>query len=434
MINNTSFFSKNEKKKYSIYLTENLKTLKLDDSFISKNFHTKKEWEIFLEKLLNCNTYHAKLEEQKKTLNIKLCNSYTICPICSSLKRFNIINKFLPYYNVILKLYKIQRLFLYEATATIPGTKDLSEDYENLRESWTSFVSMGRKRDKKKSSGEASKIIGSIMSIEATFNQNKWHVHAHLFLVCDQKLSFSVYDQEKLKELYKVYGFGNVPKETLKSIVLKKINKIPVSKLTEEWFKATSGKAYNFWVNGFQPGNEPKKKLEELLKYVTKISDLTKEKTFELWDALTYKKRVTTSGVFTKSGEKFFMSLLQEYYLLEEFLSSIDNTKMHYEYEDIVEIDFNFKENEYQEKKYDGVFDFNWYESINYHDHLRNRNKIIHDKKNRIKELNNNLKSNKIKENEYIEKKNEIIDNSKKEFKKSINRQKYKFMFKSDQA
>lgn len=436
MNNYISFFTESEKKDYSRYILNDLKKIVLPDDFISENKHIKNEWLNYLTKLENCESYHAILEDQKKTINITACNNYTVCPICSSFKRYHIINKIKPIYNAVVKLAKIGRVFLYEATATIKNSSDLSADYQKIRESWTIFTKMGQRRNvSDRSNGEASKILGYSMAIEVTWSEKEfWHVHAHFFLVCSNRLDFSIYDQEKATELYKMYGYGKVPKELLAYCVKKKIKDIPVSKLTEEWYRATKD-SFNFFVIPHDITKENSiEKLQELIKYVTKIANLPAEKTFYLWDTLHYKKRVTTAGIFCKSGKKNLEEMLKTYNLLEEYKKESELIKPEIKYEEMTEIKYNDNENDFIVSDYDGIFNLNWYQSKEYKKNLQNRNKIIHSKKNLLKDLNNTYDSTLMENKKYIEKKIEILEETKKRFSKNQNINKYIFSLKSNQA
>lgn len=421
MVNYNSFFDEKEKKAYSLYIKNQLDQLNLPANFISKNFHTKEEWKIFLEKIYNCDTYHAFLPEQKKTVNIILCNSYTICPICSSVKRFQIIKKIKPYYDCIIKMQSNNTLYLYEATATIEGSTDLSSDYEKIRDSWTNFNQMGRKREYRFSSGEASKIIGSLMSIEITKNKNKWHVHAHILIVCNQKLDFQIYSKKEASDLYKKYGFGMVPKELLDNIVLKKVNGIPVSKITEQWLLATKGTGINFWISQYNPYRNSKgekttpiKKLFELCKYVTKISNLSPSDAFKVWDELQHKKRVTTSGIFGKSDRELWFRLLDENSLLYEFLEATKKTEKKIDKnEQLKQIKYNQKTGDYDESDSDLL---GWFTSKEYGELLSERNYIIHSKKNESSNLIEEYKNGNVSSSSFIFSKNSINENHKNAF------------------
>lgn len=401
MLNYNNFFDENQKKSYNLYIFSQLEKLALQESFLSKKKHTKKEWINFLQKLQKCNTIRKILPKQEKTLSIYLCNKYTICPICASLKRYQVLKSILPYYTCLIKLKKLNKVHIYEATATISGSKDLSLDYEKLRDSWTNFCDKGKKQGEKKRNGESSKIIGYIMSIEVTKN-DKWHVHAHLLLFSHEKIDYCVY--ENAKKLYDQYGYGNVPKELLEG--REYIDDMPVSKLTKEWFEATNG-SINFFIRPLKAEYRndkcisEKDKIYECIKYVTKISDLTVYETFQLWDELEGKKRVTKGGVFTKRNREYWIELLSQNNLLDEFLSLITVEKKNTFFEPCQKISYN---KEYILENYSGLYDYHWYKSDEYSELLSERNRIIAYKKNSIK----NIKY--VNDLQYINDKNTIID------------------------
>lgn len=437
MLNNNTFFNESDRKKYSLYIFNQLSSFNLPDSYISENLHIVKEWKRFLDKLKKCNTHHSFLENQQKTLQVVMCNQYTVCPICASVKRYSILKSIIPYYKQILNLKQMGKLFIYEATATIAGSKDLSSDFEKLRESWKIFFDKGKKNQDKRRLGESSKIIGYIMSIEVTKNNEtkKWHVHGHAILITEKKIDFTIYNQEKIKELYKKYGFS-IPKEKLDEIINEKIDGVPVSKLTREWFEATKGSGVNFFIKLLKPGLNfsgkyvsEYQKIFETIKYVTKISELSPMDVFTVWDILQNKKRITKGGIFSLPGRKKFVELLSENNLLDDFLADISKPKIDTIYEPITERRFDFNSNSFDEEMYNGIYDYHWYHSQEYKEMLSNRNYIIQNKKNNIKELNNMLCNKEIFPHEYIESKENIIENSLKNFSDNIKIKKSDFLF-----
>jgi len=342
-------------KNYTLELVKNLKRVNLNalypTNYISDNGNTQEDYTALIKRLENCssNTTYQKqtfahkttgeITSRKKTLDAQSCHVYSLCPVCASAKRAEILQSLKPYMDVLKQAQDKKEVFLYTGTITIEDTDNPSKDYDRLRDSWTRFNKLGQIRQNGQYSyGEAAKIIGSLLSIEIVPKPDgKYHVHGHALFVNREKFDFAVYDPIEKKKLELLYGYGNIPKEELE-----KIETIDgMSKLTKEWFSVSGAK--NFWVRPLRDMVQKRdgklkripieNQLMELVKYSTKPWEVPAENAFKLYDALTNKKRITKSGIFTNSKrhKKIFDVILNKRGLLDNFYAA--------KYRDIDEID-----------------------------------------------------------------------------------------------
>jgi len=304
---------------------------------LSPNLHCQTEFDNFVLRLHNCSSMNIQTNKINEStgeiktfsLDSSCCGKTTICPICAHNKRSKIIRSIMPAYNTLIEMQHDNKIFLYEGCATISGSENISYDYDKLRESWTNFFKKGQKRKNgARSSGEASKIIGSMISIECKQTDKIWHIHGHFLLIASSKIRFDTYDQTKIKELYAQYGYKNIPEDELNRIR----NDVRVidgkeyvfSKLSSEWFEASHGKGINIFIKPLKSGlnNNGKycdihEKIYELVKYITKIDFMENEDIFQIWDSLRNKKRVTFSGILRTNADRaaFFPDKYKEMFL-----------------------------------------------------------------------------------------------------------------------
>ena len=148
-----------------------------------------------------------------------------------------------------------------------------------------------------------------------------WHVHAHELIFTDTPLDYGIYDQNKKKALQKIYG-DNIPKEILSAIVDQKATfngeEVAVSKISEEWLRATNGESIDisveplYHVPAKNKASEKKRRkcasmsfeqsiayqAKEVLKYISKPSENTPEDMLEIITDTYNKRMVSTYGEF----------------------------------------------------------------------------------------------------------------------------------------
>jgi hypothetical protein len=397
-------------KNYSLIVSRKLRSIDLKKQFgvnyISANGHTIFDYQDLVKKLSKCGNEETYLnsdyiengivKEGIKKVNSCACNIFTLCPTCASKRRSELIREVKPY----LKIAEKMPVHLYMGTITISDSNDPAADYDKLRKSWTRFIKMGQLRNRKsgkRSKGEASKIIGSILSIEIVpvIGSDRYHVHGHNLMVCNAPLDYTIYNQDKKKELEKIYGKGEIPQNLIDSIITKKISipdaidcglidkEIAVSKLSEQWHKASG--AINFWVTPLRERVIKGKlktidnQLYEIIKYTTKIWELDPVEILKLWDTIHNKKRLTKSGIFTQSitYKNIWIDLLRENNLIDEFKTMCK--------QDRIEIGFSVNEVTRQVFNYDTYCydyileecDYSYLNSPEYENYLSLRAKII---------------------------------------------------------
>jgi hypothetical protein len=320
-------------KKHLSNTVDLLRTIDLDsiypDDYISPSGSTKKDFIRLIDRVSRCSDHgtiqHStiaskitgEITDTFKMAESNRCNVYTMCPICASAKRARITEELRPYLETAKEIAGIN---FYMATITIENSIDAGQAYNHLRRSWTNFVKMGQRRDgATRSAGEAGKIIGSLLSIETVEGSEpgSYHVHGHALIVADEKIDYQVYDQDKRRELEKIYG-NHIPDNELikiaKDYEIINGSMVPLSKLTREWF--ISSGACNFYCKPIKEGFYKNKMytiedhLREIIKYECKPWELAPEKLLMLYDQLSGKRRVTKSGIFLKRNKKHWYRLI----------------------------------------------------------------------------------------------------------------------------
>ncbi|MCP4355992.1 MAG: protein rep [Proteobacteria bacterium] len=308
-----------------------------------------------LEKMKKCSSnmvyqYNVGNLKQYKTVFSNSCG-LNYCPICAKKRRSRIMAQTFP---VIKKLEGNKMVNWYMVTISEKNTKDLRGAFSSLRESWERFYKKGQKGR----IGEVSKFAGYIMSMEYVKSGAYYNVHAHIMVCCKEEnyLDYVVYGD--YTEEKKKYGKYKVPPSILKkySLALRvedkkecgrcrfggeclgkggvdpwkniehKRTKVPfcdnlksVSKIGHEWYLSTKEKGKNIDVQFLKKKGSVQRKdgtfktiksmgdnLSEVLKYITKITDMD---SFELvlnYVDLKGLKLLSRGGVFTnyKSGKK----------------------------------------------------------------------------------------------------------------------------------
>lgn len=303
----------------------------LPDNFLTTEpINTKKIITDKINKTCNCLTKSMKSEDVDLStgeivpfvLYNNSCNQYVLCPMCARRRAEEIWQNYRDRIESMAEKYDKKPVYM--LTFTIEDQEDFNLMYAKFTKFFTNWMKMGQNRGIDVSPGEYSKIKAGIMGIEVTRGKNskKFHVHGHMLAFCDEKLDYEVYTNKEVKQqLFDKYGYGNVPDsemkkaaETfvcykgnkdckykfsvpLKECVEKKIIcdcKIPVSKITQEWYKATMRNGVNLEVSPINPDIPIKKQCREIVKYPVKTSEITPE--FAL-DVLSYKE-----------GKRFFRS------------------------------------------------------------------------------------------------------------------------------
>lgn len=335
-------------KNYTLQLVQSLKKVDLDsiytENFISDAGNTRDDFKKMVDRLESCSkttiygvdnvvdVFTGNITQRSKTIEGHSCHIYSLCPVCASNKRAEVMRSIRPHLTALKTLSEKKEVFLYTGCITIQNSVDPVADYEKLRQSWTDFNKMGQLRNTgNHSNGESQKFIGSVLSLEIEANNSKeYHVHGHVLLVCNDKLDYAVYDQEQKRILTKKYGFGSIPVEELKRIELDD----GFSKISREWFLVSGAK--NIFIeplvekvivskDGSSKFMDLEKQMFEVVKYSTKPWDIEASEVFVIWDALTNKKRITKSGVFTRRKRfvSMFEALLAKHGLLDAFRANL---------------------------------------------------------------------------------------------------------------
>ncbi len=371
-------------KEYSGELHKSLKSIDLPEYFGSENFISKRgttipDLENKIDAFGNCcknMTYGVNPEnwEDYQVLEKMSCQ-LPFCAVCASSKR----NSLLMQYHPMFKTFdKIKDLHFYMVTLSLGNNKDLSNGYNELRESFEAFNKMGQSRGNDSfSGGEMSKNIGYVMSIEYTYNpeMDNYNVHAHIIMVCNSRLDYRVYDKnsrynqelkkfikgdrpvlsdvseiflfnkfgfqlptlkrfkkdrEKYLELYKflyknradkeynfLYSYYSemLPKSEMMKYAIKFVDvdgkKMAVSKISEEWYRATKGKGITIDVREIKNSGSVRtergyKKIEslsdhlvEVLKYETKLNEMPDNLVLKAYIELEGTRRISRGGIFT---------------------------------------------------------------------------------------------------------------------------------------
>lgn len=418
---------KSELKRRNDSILQKLQDLDLEKHFspdyISQNGNTIHDFKNLIDKISHCSEQSVyksidsldfetgEIETKFDLVQSHSCHCYSGCLICASNRRAEIINSVRPYLKCIDKMNGV---YPYMITITIPTGEDIAEKKKELRKSWTRFMKLGQRRKSgKRDTGEASKIIGGIMAIEIkkSLIEGNYHVHGHSLIVTDKPLDYRVYDTEEKKKLIERYGYGNIPHEELDKITLKTIpitritengieieENIAVSKISEEWHRA-SGTAINFDVkpmrDRYRNGHHEtiEEQIYEVIKYESKSWELSGIEFLKVWDANQGTKTITKSGIFTKVKyyREKWRSLLSEYdleSLFNEFY--IDKNDPIEDIDDPVCIDgvpkktvsyielfFNPDKGEYGEET--SKTDYSYLESDDWKTFLRNRAHAVND-------------------------------------------------------
>ncbi len=260
-------------------------------------------------------------EQKMSVAAANFCKQHTVCPICADRTQSRRRARFSdPIRKQVQKVERGER-WAYIVTYTISDGSSLSNRIDQLRDGKKAFRLMGQKRGRERSIGEARRIKAGISTTEIKRGENskEWHVHCHDLVFTNSPIDYTVYDQDKKRNLHKRYG-RNIPKHELTKIALRTVpfngEMVPVSKISEEWYKSTLGESISIDVSPIQhvPKNcNGKKKAKykkmnfeesvlmqsrEVLKYITKPSDSTPEDAVQILADTFNKRMVATYGEF----------------------------------------------------------------------------------------------------------------------------------------
>lgn len=286
----------------------------LPDDFISENLLTKKILQEKISRLIQCSTrqttHKSDYKKNEKIIKTDInlffgntCDQYLICPICAR-KRSDVIKA--KYYNKIVDLSESYE-YKYMVTFTIEAQKSFTEGFKIITESLRRFRRMGQRRGVNEySNGEAGKIRAAIGCGEAKRGavSGKWHIHYHFIIMTNKKLRYRLYDKDKKNAIIKHWKSQYnryPPKSELKKAALSLMRlpsgeQMPISKLSKEWYLATGGKGINIKVIPINKKRSIKYDIHEIIKYASKVNDLTPEMLLEL---IIYKEKkhfLTTWG------------------------------------------------------------------------------------------------------------------------------------------
>lgn len=261
------------------------------------------------------------------------CKQHSVCPICASRMQQRRKAKLSDPIRIQAELcnesftdeYGVERKkrYAYMVTYTVADGKSLSERLEHLKISKKNFRKMGQRRKGKcnRSAGEFGKIVAGASTIEIKRGERSgdWHVHCHDLVFTDERLDYRIYNPDEKRRLHKKYG-KRIPDDLLHAISLRRSffngRHVPVSKISDEWLRATGGDSIDIGVNPIQHVPEKAKgkkrrmykkmslvesilyQSKECMKYPYKPNDLCVADAMEVM-VDTYNKRMTaTYGAF----------------------------------------------------------------------------------------------------------------------------------------
>jgi len=260
-----------------------------------------------------------------KPFEMNSCNIYALCSICAEKLSRRRRKKYKNDIENLARKYK----YTYMMTFTTASCTTFNESYKNLRIALRKYLLKGQLRGVKntgeemRGNSEVSKIKAMALSIEIKKGANKglWHVHGHAIVFCADKLSYSIYDQEKKKiliaeckakynrkplkeELNKlILEYGYIDKVDKHGEIIK--TKIPVSPVSRDWINATSGQSCNINVNLLKgTSSEKADQCIEVIKYVSKISSFTSDDMIEILLHRKNKRFFSTYGELYKREPK----------------------------------------------------------------------------------------------------------------------------------
>ena len=304
---------------------------KLDRDYVSRSGITRSDLFDKIDKMKQCANVielrstqtadNTGFETSMRVAAANFCKQHILCPICSDRLQTRRRARFNDPVKQQARLVSEGKRYAYMITYTVLDGSDLSDQITRLKNAKRAFRRMGQKRCSDYSNGEASAIRAGVSTIEIKRGKNSglWHSHSHDLIFTDRPLDYRVYDPEKRRKLKNRYG-QHIPEHELLSAAMNVVDfcgkRIPVSKVSAEWLRATGGESINISVEKIRhiPKNSIGKKrrqykkmsfedsvafqAREVLKYPVTTVDC-KDEDFIVLITDTYNKRlVETIGEF----------------------------------------------------------------------------------------------------------------------------------------
>lgn len=186
------------------------------------------------------------LSGESRLRNANFCKRFLICPCCAARRASKLVTAYANKIEVVQDM--TPGLIPVMITLTIRNGADLAERLRHLKDSWSRMMAAKRKGASQSGRHETiewNKVHGSIRAIEVTWNKKakEWHPHIHVFALVSEYLS--------------------------------------QTHLSSEWERFTGDSMIvdvRKCRNGIVPG------LIEVLKYVSKPSELSPELLYELFE------------------------------------------------------------------------------------------------------------------------------------------------------
>lgn len=184
------------------------------------------------------------------------CKNYLLCPACAVRRSWKLIKAYVPKVTAIQE--RSPELIPVHIVLTVRNCEDLDQNMHSLKNGWK--VMMERKRKAFSDSGrhglnEWCKLDGGIRAMEVTNKGKGWHSHFHMYGL--------------------LHEFMDLPK------------------LSAEWADCNGG-SQNISVDRCEDGIQ--QGLLEVLKYVSKIADLTPEQALHVHRTVTGTRCVDSFG------------------------------------------------------------------------------------------------------------------------------------------
>lgn len=307
----------------NLYSTLNKILNTIEDDFLSKSLITRK----LLKKRINSICYCKSKEystinylcdnegeittEKKEILYSDDCGIFLVCPLCAR-KRTDIIK---AKYGERCRELSAKYPYVYMITYTIEDTENFNDGWELITKSLRRFRRIGQKRKaggRVVYYGESGKIKAALScgEVKEGSGSGRWHVHFHQIAFCSEPLDYSIYDQKKKQEIITYYNevlncealkIDLVP--AVKSWLIKKNKtKIPISKVSLEWYFSTGKTSTNIDV---RPVDSSKilETIPEIIKYSSKVNELPPDKLLEILLYKDHKRFLSTWGEMRDNNE-----------------------------------------------------------------------------------------------------------------------------------
>jgi hypothetical protein len=132
------------------------------------------------------------LSGKTRIRNANFCKRFLICPACAARRATKLVAAYAAKIDVVQDM--MPRLIPIMITLTIRNGPDLKERLRHLKESWSRMMEAKRKGASASSRHgliEWNKVVGSVRAIEVTWNKKagEWHPHIHVFALVSQYIS-----------------------------------------------------------------------------------------------------------------------------------------------------------------------------------------------------------------------------------------------------